>query len=886
MKPFATTLLLWSRFTWRHWKSTPKSTLLLIAVLALGVGVFLSVRLANKAAVAGFSLFTETLTGNSDFIVTPTTDALDEQWLREMREALGPIPASLFPIVETTASEPNTGRSQDGFDAEQFQLIGLDLLALQNLVYLDDRDDAPPTSGLLAEPTREASTPAPKLTDLLGATNRVFISQTLATNRKLRPGDSLELIVNDRLGSFEIAGVMPDQEFRAKAPENLLLMDLPAVQLLSGKRGKIDRVEVRLASSERQPAQNDEVENKLVEAAQSRWLVDTPNTQRSAGRIMTRAFRLNLTALSCLALIVGVYLILQALEAAVVKRRSEIAILRSLGVPPRLIQFGWLAEAISLGIIGSLGGVALGFLGAQIAVRAVGASINVHYYSNTASAASLDPAECLLAVLAGIGASCLAGWLPARDAARTPPAQVLQRGMKVDGIKLLDHPVIGAAFIGVGLILYFQPPLELEGNVRFPLAGYLAAGCWVVGSSMLAGLFFPWLARAMKALGGGSPVIRYAASQLLKPTGRHRLTVAGLIIAISMAAGMNILIHSFESTIRSWIGYVVKADLFVAAQGIQNASSQNRLSPETWKALAADPEVDAVDIGQAHRVMIDGERAYLMGARYEQAGQRRDIVWVDAPAGGVANLLKDDSQKNFPAIVSESFTERFKKSVGDTLDAPTPSGERRLEIVGVFADYSSERGYLVVRREYLVEWFDDEHAINLAVYLKPGVDPESVRRRWAAANPGIAVRTNARLREEVLTIFRQTFSITYALKGIGVAVAVTGLALALIGLMLERKRELTTLKALGMSRVEIARATAVEGLGIALVGSVGGLALSLALGRLLIFVINKQSFGWTLAFQVPVGQLAALGGLILLTSAVVAYAAGYWGANLPADKEE
>ncbi|MFT5030953.1 MAG: putative ABC transport system permease protein, partial [Candidatus Binatia bacterium] len=153
-------------------------------------------------------------------------------------------------------------------------------------------------------------------------------------------------------------------------------------------------------------------------------------------------------------------------------------------------------------------------------------------------------------------------------------------------------------------------------------------------------------------------------------------------------------------------------------------------------------------------------------------------------------------------------------------------------------------------------------------------------------NPGIAVRTNARLREEVLTIFRQTFSITYALKGIGVAVAVTGLALALIGLMLERKRELTTLKALGMSRVEIARATAVEGLGIALVGSVGGLALSLALGRLLIFVINKQSFGWTLAFQVPVGQLAALGGLILLTSAVVAYAAGYWGANLPADKEE
>lgn len=884
MKPLATTLLLWSRFTWRHWKSTPRSTLLLIAVLALGVGVFLSVRLANKAAVAGFSLFTETLTGNSDFIVSPTTDALDETWLREMRDAIGSIPVSLFPIVETTASEPNTGKSRDGFDAEQFQLIGLDLLALQNLVYLDDSDDAPPTSGIKSGKNDFGETP--KLTDLLGATNRVFISQTLAMNRNLKPGDALRLIVNDRLGSFEIAGVMPDREFRAKAPENLLLMDLPAVQTLSGKRGKIDRVEVRLASSERGQSLNDAVEDRLSAAAQSRWLVDTPNTQRGAGRIMTRAFRLNLTALSCLALIVGVYLILQALEAAVVKRRSEIAILRSLGVPPRLIQFGWLAEAISLGVIGSLGGVVLGYLGAQIAVRAVGASINVHYYSNTASAASLDPAECLIAVLAGIGASCLAGWLPARDAARTPAAQVLQRGMKADGVKLLDHPPIGAAFIGAGLILYFQPPLELEGNVRFPLAGYLAAGCWVVGSSMLAGMFFPLLARLMKAVSSASPVIRYAASQLLKPTGRHRLTVAGLIIAISMAAGMNILIHSFETTISSWIGYVVKADLFVAAQGIQNASSRNRLSPETWKALAADPDVEAVDVGQAHRVMIDGERAYLMGARYEQAGQQRDIVWVAAPDGGVANLLKDDSKRNFPAIVSESFTERLKKNVGDTLVAPTPLGERSLEIVGVFADYSSERGYLVVRREYLVEWFNDEHAINLAAYLKPGVNPEAVRRRWAADNPGIGVRTNARLREEVLTIFRQTFSITYALKGIGVAVAVTGLTLALISLMMERKRELTTLKALGMSRAEIARATACEGLGIAIVGSIGGLALSLALGHLLIFVINKQSFGWTLAFQVPGGQLAALGALILATSAMVAYAAGYWGANLPADKEE
>jgi putative ABC transport system permease protein len=207
-------------------------------------------------------------------------------------------------------------------------------------------------------------------------------------------------------------------------------------------------------------------------------------------------------------------------------------------------------------------------------------------------------------------------------------------------------------------------------------------------------------------------------------------------------------------------------------------------------------------------------------------------------------------------------------------------------LAGIFADYGNERGALLVERQHLVAWFGDDQAVNLSLFLKPGTDADTLRAELLRQHPGLMIYTHASLRSEILRIFRQTFSITYALEVIGVAVAVIGLALTLVSVLLDRRDELTTLRALGFRRTEIARATAIEGTVVAACAVAGGLLLSLALGWLLIHVINKQSFGWTLGFALPWGQLAALGVTVIVTGGGVSYAVGHWGANLPADREE
>ena len=217
---------------------------------------------------------------------------------------------------------------------------------------------------------------------------------------------------------------------------------------------------------------------------------------------------------------------------------------------------------------------------------------------------------------------------------------------------------------------------------------------------------------------------------------------------------------------------------------------------------------------------------------------------------------------------------------------PTPDGPKTLTIAGVFSDYGNERGSILVERRHFADWFDHEQATGLMVFVRPGFSAESLRAEWLEQHPGLRIFSNAHLRSEILRIFRQTFAITYALEVIGVLVAVIGLGLTLGSVLLERRAELTTLRALGLNRGEIAQATACEGLLLAVAGVAVGLAVSVALGWMLIYVINKQTFGWTLGFDVPWPQLIGLGLLVIGTGTAVAFGVGRWGAHLPADQEE
>ena len=879
--PSGLTGTLLRRVALRHWRSAPRQSALLVFILALGIAVFFSIRLANRAAVASFQNFTDLLTQESDWLIRAPAGSLPEPLLGELRDRLGPRPVNIIPVVESTAAEPVGDPDAAIGSQETFQLLGVDLIGVQNLAGSrpGNRSWFGQRGADIAEPDRSDS-----FWSVFRNPRAVFISAALANRKRLAPGDELPLVINERVVKLEVAGVIPTTEAGPEAPATLLVMDLPAVQRLTGNEGRLSRVEFIVAPGPDAKERRAELGELLGRWSDGRWQVSTPADRRESGALMTRAFRMNLTILSLLALLVGLYLIFQALDGAVVRRREEIGILRSLGVGEGLIRRVWLLEAAVLGFLGGTLGVLLGWAGAQFSVRLVGRTVNALYYSTSVDHARLDSGEVIAALLLAVATSLLAGWWPAREAARTPPAQILVRhALAPPGATFWRREWIGLGFVMAGFALVLLPPLRFADGGRFPLAGYLAGLCWIAGGGVLGGGVLRLTARRLQPLGRWFTTVKLAATHLVQPSGRHRLAVAGLVCAIAMTAGMAILVASFDTTMRGWIERTFRADLYLSSSGAQSASTDNRITPTTWRTLAAHPAVDAMNIVQATEVRLDAGATILSGAELQLMHQRTRMPWVQAP---LADDVFASDRNSALALVSESFSERFQRRRGDIVSVPTPGGRVELTIAGVFADYGNERGSILVERRHFAEWFQDEHASGLMVFVRPGFSPETLRAEWLAQHPGLRIFSNAHLRGEILRIFRQTFAITHALEVIGVLVAVIGLGLTLVSVLLDRRAELTTLRALGLTHREIAHATACEGLGLSVAGVTVGSAVSLALGWMLIFVINKQTFGWTLEFDVPWLQLAALAGLVVIIGTIVAHFVGRWGADLPADREE
>ncbi len=865
--------LQFSRLSLRHARKAPWSTLALLSIVALGVAVFFSIRLANRAAVQGFQLFSTSLSGEAEARISAPGGSLPMDQLPELRSHFGSLPVTLLPVLEATASLPGTGQDGDGFDAEQVAVIGLDLLALRNLIYVREQ----------AQYEAEASEEWARVD--FGSQTQIHLTKALADQLLVDTGDSFPVILGDTLHRLQVQTVLHPTEFQVGASEKLILMDLPGLQSVLGLEDRVDRVEVILPEGKQRAALRKRLSAALQSLPTDRWAVDSSGNATSSAESMTEAFRLNLTLLSVLSLVVGLYLILQALEAAVVRRRSEIGVLLALGFERSWIRRAWLVESLVLGLLGSSLGLALGWLLAQAAVQAVAQTVNALYVSTTAEAAAWHSGDAALAFAIGVCAALLSGWLPARDASRSAPVQVMRQETRGGGIQLLDQARFGWLCLALGALFYPLPALELGETLRFPVFGYLAALCWMIAAAILCGHLFAPMARALHSLSDRSPAWRLTLSQLRAPTGRHKLTVAGLVVAVGMAASMDILIHSFEGSVTKWIQHSLRADLFIAVQGIENASNRNRISEETWRHMAADPQVSHLVVGHIHEQAFQQQSTFVVGLRGTGGDVMANFLWMNEPPSGFS-LGDRTADGAIQVLISESFGNRFQLQVGDEFNLPSPSGVLPLHIVGRFADYGNERGSVVMDGEELSRLWKDSRGLNVAVTLKEGADLGLVRGRWMQEYPGLAIRSNRMLREEVLRIFRETFSVTHALKAIGILVAVAGLALALFSLLIDRRQQLQTLRELGFTRKGIRHAVSSEGLLITMLGLLGGLLLSLGMGSILIFVINRQSFGWTLSYRLPWWSMALLAGGVLLAGWVTSIGVAQWGQRLKGEISE
>ncbi|MEE3060055.1 MAG: FtsX-like permease family protein [Verrucomicrobiota bacterium] len=825
--------------------------LLLIAIVAVGVGAFNGIRQASRSASANFGLFNQAVSGRSDFLIESSSQRLTDSDLHGLRSLAGDPDWHLVPVIEGSI----TALGKDGNPARQLRLIGLDLLALGNL------------PNLLQEEMLFSDEDS-NWYDWLGSEDEVWVGQSLADSLSLKERDRVDVLASGRKREMEIRTILDDPD--GNLQDDLVLADIPTVRSLLSRPGELNRVEVVIDRTE---ARDDttylsELERRLRESMPEN-LILSPTENRAADRAaMTAAFRLNLTILSLIAILVGAYLILQALDAAVVRRRAEIATLRSLGVGSRVLFLNYLTEALALGLVGSMLGVGVGHVLAHGAVSMLSDTVNALYFATSVEALKLTFSDLAMGLLIGLAFSMLAGWLPARDATQTPPAQVLSKGDWSPGFAWLRKPKVGFLLLLFGAVALVFPPYEMEAGSKMPVGGFLCAGSWILGLALLSGHSLVLLAGWIRPLCKG-PVFRLASSRLRDGSSRHRLAVAGLVVAVGMVTGMFQMIGSFRETIEEWFDVRFQAHLYVSESGVTGAGSLNGIDPELMDRLLQDPAIDFADVMHVCYVKPKKGVTVLAGVDIDHWANEARQIWLKPPGSLTVE------QGSEAALVSETFARRFGVLEGGAVEIQTPSGWKSVSPKGIFCDYGNEFGTAAVDEQVWRQWTGSNRSINASLYLHDSSEINAIRDRLRLTYPGLDIRNEGELREVAVGIFDQTFQATHALSVIGLVVAFAGLLLGLLAIFDESARTWMTLRHLGFSTRSFLMAAGLEGAGIGLAAWVSGSLTGLAMGWLLIYVINVQSFGWTLLWRLPIWETLALG----LALVMVGYLSGVLSAS-------
>ena len=597
-----------TKTTFRHWRKKAGHYALLIGIVAVGVGAFNGIRQASRAASANFGLFNQAISGQSDFLIESPNQRLQQNDLDQVGEIAGDPDWHLVPVIEGSV----TAVRNNGEPNKQLKLIGLDLLSLGNLPKVSREN-------------YQFSEDENEWYDWLGTENEVWVSRKLANNLSLAEGDTIPFLASGREGEMKVRMILGNEE--NNLPDDLVLADIPTVQNLLRRPGELNRVEVVINQTDKREDKNylSKIENR-IQLDLPEHLSLSPTENRAADRAaMTAAFRLNLTILSLIAILVGAYLILQALDAAVVRRRGEIATLRSMGVDGGVLFWTYLLEAFLIGIIGSVLGVGVGHILALSAVGMLADTVNALYFATSVEALSVKGMDLSMGLGLGIIFSLLAGWLPARDAADTAGSDPCERRL-VSRFFLVAPTACGAWFVNPGWTCFALP--SLRNDRRFEDASRWFCGGRVLGAGVgfIVRAFIGFLAKKFRPFATG-PVFRLACSRLLDGSSRHRLAVAGLVVAVSMVTGMFQMIGSFRDTIEEWFDVRFQADLYVSESGVTGAGSLNGIDPVVMKELLEDPNIEYADIMRICYAKPEKGITVLAGVDLDHwSGKARQIV--------------------------------------------------------------------------------------------------------------------------------------------------------------------------------------------------------------------------------------------------------------------
>lgn len=799
----------------------PGRAALAIVAIALGVALGVAVHLVNAGAAGEFELAARRLAGEADLVVRGPRAGFDESlYPRIMRL---PQVEAANPAVE--AEVPLAGR-----DAS-LKIIGFDPLRAARV-----------QPGLLPERTG--------LMSGLFDADAVLLSPAAAGWLGVGPGGRLDLQVGTGTVTVKVIGLLPEGAYRQRVG----VMDIAAAQWRLARLGRLNRVDLRLKPGTDVEAFRRELQATLPPGVYA----VTPETEAQRGASLSRAYRLNLDMLALIALFTGAFLVFSSQVLALLRRRTQFALLRVMGVTRGRLAVLLITEGAVIGVLGAALGVIAGYALAVYAVSLVGADLGAGYFRGVETSLRVDPQAFAVFFTLGVLFAALGAAAPAWEAAHRAPGRALRAGDEEEGLGRLRTAWWGVAAVAAGMAVALLPAIN-----GLPIAGYLAIALILLGVVLL----MPRLAAFfLDRVPLPAPVPAAVAVAQLKATPRQTaIGAAAIVISFSLMVSMLIMVSSFRASLDTWLERMLPADLYLRTA---RTGETGFLTPEVQARIAATPGVARVEFLRSQNLLLQPDRPpVILLARPIEAAAADSRLPLDAPP------LVPRPDEPPPVWISEVAGDLYGWRRGDRVRLPIGAAPRLYTVAGVWRDYARQSGAIVINRELYIKLTADRLANDAALWLVPGIgttDAARALRDRTGADQNIEIATTREIRAASLRIFDRTFAVTYALEFAAVLIGLLGIGVSFSAQALARRREFGVLRHIGMSRREIGSMLGCGGALTAGLGVISGLVTGWGVSLILIHVVNRQSFRWSMELTMPWLPLAGLAALIIAAAAATA----------------
>jgi putative ABC transport system permease protein len=799
-------------------------TFLSIIGIALGIGLFTGVKVASDRAIASFESDIRGFNPQVNYEILDTSGIdFNEEIYRDVRN----IENDSFPVLKTFGYVPQV--------KETIDIVGIySVKALRFFNVSPDNFD-------VEKFYREL--------------NGVIVTKKFADRHALKIGDIVKPLVYDREYPLKIVDVLDTDSLLT----NMVIMDIGNFQEYFKKAGILTRIDI---------ITDEKTAEEISTILPYNLRIEKKEVVFKNQKSLIASFRYNLQFVSLIAILVGIFLLYSTVFISVVKRRTEIGILRSLGTDKKTVILLFTVQGMLLGFIGSVFGILLGQIAAYFSVIAVEKTISTIYSTVPVTEYVITIQDAFIALTLGLVVSLFASIIPSYEAAKIKPNESSREG-SFEGKYRGYHNIFllagtGCIFSGIGLsyVDYLYTPFE------FPVLAYAGILLIIAGFAFVCPFYLSILLKIMR-----SPVERIfrAIGKITFGDMRgniFRFSVAIMSVAISSALiiALLTLIFSLRSSLKGWINQYITADVYIKPDSCKSNYCFYPLSEEVSSIVKNYPEVAGVDKFRALQLEFFGKRIVAGFADIEVKRQYARKRYFEK---GYDKILAEMESDEKVAGISEYLSIKYGIKKGDTIKLDTPHGSAEFTVNDIFSSYSTTSGFIYLDKKWLREYWGLDDATQVSVYVKDGVDVDEFIYNLndrLSPNFSLEIMNNQELRQKIMNIFNSSFAITYAIELIAIIVSLIGVINTLLALVFERKREISIIRYLGGSWKQIQQNMILSAGIVGITGILLGMLLGPLMSIIFINVVNKISFGWEIHFKIPFIYLISITALLFCTT--------------------